>query len=72
MSGFTGTSTGLAENGAPVLRTTLLDLVWRLGAEAESDVAVVAAVEPLLRSGSVQLTGNFRGVPVEQILSDGA
>jgi hypothetical protein len=72
MSDLMGISTGLAENGAPVLRTTLLGLVWGLDPQAESDAATVAAVESLLLSGRVQLTGNFRDVPVEQIVSTGA
>jgi hypothetical protein len=72
MSGLTGTLKDPARNENPVERTTLLELVWHLGTEAESEVAVVAAVEPLLRSGSVRLIGNFRDVPVEQILSAGA
>jgi hypothetical protein len=72
MSGLTDVSMGLADEGTSVLRTTLLDLVWRLGAESESDAAVVSAVEPMLRNGRVKLTGNFRDVPVEQILSPGA
>jgi hypothetical protein len=66
MNDLTGASNGFVENEGVVLRTTLLELVWRLGEEAESDATVVATVEPLLRTGRVQLTGSFRDVPVEQ------
>ena len=66
MNDLTGGSTGFAENQEAVLRTTLLDLVWRVGEQAESDGAVVAVVEPLLRTGRVKLTGIFRDLPVEQ------
>jgi hypothetical protein len=72
MTDLTGVSMGLEDNGTSAERTTLLDLIWRLGAEAESDAAVVAAAESLLQNGRVRLTGNFRDVPVEQILSTGA
>jgi hypothetical protein len=72
MSTLTDVSMGLDDNRTSAERTTLLDLIWRLGAEAESDAAVVAAAESLLQNGRVRLTGNFRDVPVEQILSTGA
>jgi len=56
-----------AENQETVLRTTLLDLVWRLGEQAECDASVVASVEFLLRSRRVRLTGTFRDAPIEQM-----
>jgi hypothetical protein len=55
--------------GEPVVRTTLLDLVWRMAEESDAESQLVEAVEQRLRSGSVRLTGNFRDVPVERLLS---
>jgi hypothetical protein len=52
-----------------VLRTTLLDLVWKASEEEEREEQLVAGVEQRLRGGQVQLTGNFRGVPIEQVLA---
>jgi hypothetical protein len=69
MRSLAAASTALADTGTSVLRTTLLDLVWRLGAEVESEEATVAAVESMLANGRVELSGNFRGVPVERILA---
>jgi hypothetical protein len=53
----------------PPQHTTLLELVVRLGGEIEDEEATVNAVSQLLRSGRVQLTGNFRDVPVEKLLA---
>ena len=45
--------------------TTLLELVRAIGEVAEDDREVVATVLHLLRSGRVQLCGNFRGAPAD-------
>jgi hypothetical protein len=60
-----------SSEGGEVLRTTLLDLVWRSSEEEEREDQLVAGVEQRLRTGEVQLTGNFRGVPIEQVLAGG-
>ena len=53
------------------IRTTLLDLVWRLGSETRRDEEVVDNVIDLLTSGGVELSGNFRGLPVSCFSLDG-
>jgi hypothetical protein len=55
--------------GDAVVHTTLLDLVWRTAEETDGESELVADVEQRLRAGSVRLTGNFRDVPVERLLS---
>jgi hypothetical protein len=57
------------EAGDAVVHTTLLDLMWRTAEETDGESELVADVEQRLREGSVQLTGNFRDVPVERLLS---
>jgi hypothetical protein len=51
--------------------TTLLDLVWSASESTPGEDQLVAGVAGLLRSGRVRLTGNFRGVPVDQLLAGG-
>jgi len=51
------------------LRLTLLELVGVVCEVTEDDREVVATVVHMLRSGRVELTGNFRDVPVE-VFSD--
>ena len=51
-----------------VERTTLLDLVWRVDHETRDEETTVETITDLLASGRVQLTGNFRDVPVERFL----
>ncbi len=46
---------------APVVETTLLELVQTLGELTDNDREVVATVVDLLHSGKVRLVGNFRG-----------
>jgi len=45
--------------------TTLLELVTAIASVTDDDREVVATVLHLLRSGRVQLCGNFRGRPAE-------
>jgi hypothetical protein len=45
----------------PDQELTLLDLVFAVSAEAESEAEVVATVLHLLHSGRVRLCGSFRG-----------
>ena len=47
------------------LRVTLLELVGAVCEVTNDDREVVATVLHMLRSGSVELCGNFRGLPVE-------
>ena len=50
-----------------MIHTTLLELVVR-GTEVTRDGnATVASVLGELRTGRARLTGNFRGVPVEEL-----
>ena len=47
--------------------TTLLELVRVLGEITDDDREIVATVLSLLRSGKVQLCGNFRDAPLEDL-----
>jgi hypothetical protein len=42
------------------IRTTMLELVLALGAVLDDDREVVRIARQLVRSGQVELTGNFR------------
>lgn len=45
------------------METTLLDLIWWIQEETESDREVVAVVLDLLVRGEIRLNGTFRDVP---------
>jgi hypothetical protein len=49
------------------LETTLLDLVLAVSEVAETEAEVVATVHHMVRSGRVQLRGNFRGSMLEDV-----
>jgi len=52
----------------PAVQLTLLDLVRTVGEITDDETEIVATVIHMLRSGTVKLTGNFRGEPVSRFL----
>lgn len=46
------------------METTLLDLIWKVQEEAESDAETVAVVWDMLLRGEIKLNGSFRGAPL--------
>ncbi len=55
---------GSVEEPRPV---TLLELVEAVSEFSETEQELLATVVYMLNSGRVQLSGNFRGTPVEQL-----
>ncbi len=53
---------------APAVQLTLLDLVRTVGEITDDEAEIVATVLHMLRSGTVKLTGNFRGEPIGRFL----
>ena len=53
-----------AEPDTP-LRLTLLELVGAVSEVTSDDREVVATVVQMLRSGRIELCGNFRSVPID-------
>jgi hypothetical protein len=51
-----------------VVHTTLLELVRTIGEITDDEAEIVATVIQMIRSGTVELTGNFRGEPVAKLL----
>lgn len=49
------------EDRGNAMETTLLDLIRAVDEVAESELEVVITVLHMIRSGSVRLSGNFRG-----------
>jgi len=48
-------------------RYTLLELIEAVSEVSESEEEVVATVTYMLRSGRIQLTGNFRNAPIPSL-----
>ena len=53
---------------APAIQLTLLDLVRTVGEITDDEAEIVATVLHMLRSGTVKLTGSFRGEPITRFL----
>jgi hypothetical protein len=51
-----------------VIDTTLLELVRTVGEITDDETEIVATVIHMLRSGTVRLTGAFRGEPLNKLL----
>jgi hypothetical protein len=49
----------------PPIRLTLLELVGAVCEVTNDDREVVATVVHMLRSGQIELVGNFRGAPID-------
>ena len=47
------------------VNTTLLELVRTVGEITDDEAEIVATVIRMLRSGTVRLTGSFRGEPID-------
>jgi hypothetical protein len=56
--------------GGGVWKTTLLDLIHEISHVIDDEEAIVATVVDLLASGQAHLTGNFRGVSLDELLGD--
>jgi hypothetical protein len=53
----------------PPIRLTLLELVGAVCEVTSDDREVVATVVHMLRSGRIELAGNFRGAPIDVFTS---
>lgn len=63
----TGGPQGWARS-TPAIQLTLLDLVRTVGEITDDEAEIVATVLHMLRSGTVKLTGSFRGEPIARFL----
>jgi hypothetical protein len=54
--------------GDDTVYTTLLELVRTIGEITDDEAEIVATVIHMLRSGHVELAGNFRGEPIRKLL----
>ncbi len=52
----------------PAVQLTLLDLVQTVGEITDDEAEIVATVLHMLRTGTVKLSGNFRGEPISRFL----